>query len=98
MIWSPLAGGKLFLPADKRDEQTSRVVKVLSTIAKEIGDNVTIDQVAYAFILMHPSKPVIVCGTNDMPRLGKSVDACAVRLDKPQWFRILEASQGSEVP
>ena len=98
MIWSPLAGGKLFAPEDKQDAQTKRVVATLKEIAAEIGPSVTIDQIAYAFILKHPCKPVIVVGTNNMERLGLNVDAVQIQLSKPQWFKILESSQGCEVP
>ncbi|KAJ3302521.1 hypothetical protein HDV03_004888 [Kappamyces sp. JEL0829] len=96
MIWSPLAGGRLF--AQEKSEQTARVVGELERVAAEIGPSVTIDQVAYAWILTIPSAPCVVVGTNDLERIKRVVQAQSVVLSKPQWFRILEACQGCEVP
>ncbi|KAJ3251479.1 hypothetical protein HK103_002383 [Boothiomyces macroporosus] len=94
MVWSPLAGGRIF--TDK-SERTVRVVEALKKVANEIG-NCTIDQIAFAWILKHPSKPVIVVGTNDMKRLELNVKSQDIQLSRPQWFAILEASEGKECP
>lgn len=98
LLRSPLAGGKLFAPEAEQDEKTKRVVKELQVIAKELGPQVTIDQVAYAFINKIPCKPVVVVGTNNVKRVKSVVDSLNVVLDKTQWFRILVASQGSGIP
>ena len=95
MIWSPLAGGRLFT---EKTEQVARVVKQLEVVAKEIGPNITIDQIAYAWILRAPCNACIVVGTNDLDRLAKVVNAVPIKLSRPQWFSILEASHGCEVP
>jgi predicted oxidoreductase len=95
MIWSPLAGGALFA-ADK-SAQAQRVVLELEKIAKEVGAT-GIDQIAYAWIHQIPCKPCVVVGSNDLKRIKSVVDGQNIQLTKPQWFRILEASQGCEVP
>jgi predicted oxidoreductase len=95
MIWSPLAGGKLF--TDK-SEQTVRVVKALEKVGKELGPDNTIDQVAFAWIMRHPVDSCIVLGTNDLARIKKAVDSMKLKLTREQWFYILEACNGCEVP
>jgi predicted oxidoreductase len=96
MIWSPLAGGALFSATP--NERTTRVVKALQKVAAEFGPQVTIDQIAYAWILRHPVNPVVVVGTNDLVRLKSVVDSQKITLNREQWFYILEASNGCEVP
>ncbi|KAJ3268806.1 hypothetical protein HDV01_002184 [Terramyces sp. JEL0728] len=95
MIWSPLAGGRLFT---EKSERALCVVEALKKVAGEIGTGITIDQVAFAWILKHPSNPVIVVGTNDLKRLELNVKSQSLELSRPQWFAILEASEGKECP
>ncbi|KAJ3279895.1 hypothetical protein HK104_001085 [Borealophlyctis nickersoniae] len=94
--WSPLAGGAFF-----RDEESPRVEKVksvLESVAKELGEDVTVDQVMYAWLLAHPSNIVVVLGTNSTPRIEQAAKATALTLATMQWFAILEASAGQPVP
>jgi predicted oxidoreductase len=95
MIWSPLAGGKLF---NDKSEKTLRVVGALEKVCKELGPNVTIDQVAYAWILKHPADCCIVLGTNDITRIKKAVGSLDISLTREHWFFILEACNNCEVP
>ncbi|KAI8898685.1 aldo/keto reductase [Globomyces pollinis-pini] len=96
MIWSPLAGGKLF--GEPSTPQETRVIAALNKVAKELGSSVTIDQVAYAWILQHPTRLSVIVGTNDLARLENVHHSLTLKLTKPQWFYILEASNGAEVP
>ncbi|KAJ3201922.1 hypothetical protein HDU82_007733 [Entophlyctis luteolus] len=104
MIWSPLAGGANSWPrggglfGPNKTERDQRVVAALDKIAKQVGADVTIDQIAYAWLLMHPSAPCLVVGTSDLKRLKSAMDAVNIKLDRQQWFYILEASQGEESP
>ncbi len=94
MAWSPLGGGKLFTGSDERS------VKVRSALAKvgsELG-GLSVDQVAYAFLLTHPSNMVVVLGTNSIERIQSAAAGAKVKLSIQQWFTILEASQGKECP
>jgi len=93
MAWSPLAGGRLF---KSHEEQPSRVRSMLQTIGAELG--LTIDQVAMAWIAMHPARVVPITGSGKIENIRLAMEASKVKLSRQQWFAILAASQGHEVP
>ena len=92
MIWSPLAGGRLF-SAD--DERTRRVRDTLEALARE--HQVSTATVAYAWILRHPARPVPITGTQRQEALQEAVAALDVRLSAEDWYRVWEASEGRPV-
>lgn len=94
MVWSPLGGGRIFW-AD--DEAAQRLRATLGQIGEELG-GVPLDQVALAFVLMHPAHPLPVMGTGKLDRLRGAVSALDVALTRQQWFRIWQAATGHEVP
>lgn len=93
MVWSPMAGGALFTGGDDR---ANRVRDQLAVVGEQVG--APADQVALAWIMMHPSQPMPVMGTGKLERLQSAADALNVTLDRQQWFTIWEASAGHEVP
>ena len=93
MIWSPLAGGRLF---SQNDERSVRVRAVLERIAAAHG--VAPDVIALAWVLAHPSRPLPVLGTGNLDRIRASAQALTVTLDRQEWFALWEASAGHEVP
>lgn len=93
MIWSPLAGGRIFGDGDERQ---GRVRDTLNAIADELGAGV--DQVALRWLLMLPGRLLNVLGTGKLERIKAAVDAETLPMTRSQWFRILIASQGHDVP
>ena len=65
MAWSPLAGGRLF---DPTNEAAQRIAKVVEEMAPRYG-GASLEQLAYAWILAHPSRPLPVIGTNRIERI-----------------------------
>ena len=94
MAWSPLAGGRLFKGNDERD---IRVQKVLNKIKEEVSAN-DIDEVAYAWLLMHPSKIMPIVGSGKLDRIKAAVKATEIKLTRDQWFEIYVASRGVDIP
>lgn len=94
MIWSPLGGGSLF---DKSNADAENIRNVLLEIGSELG-GATIDMVALAWIMMHPSEPITVIGTLKPERMKLAAESQLLKLSKEQWFRILIASQGHSMP
>ncbi len=94
MAWSPLAGGRLF---SDQNEQAQRLRRVLSEIGQETGGH-TLEQVALAWLLRHPSGIFPVTGTGKSERIRSAADALAISLSREQWFRIWSASTGTGVP
>ncbi|KAI3643659.1 hypothetical protein MP228_009823 [Amoeboaphelidium protococcarum] len=96
MIWSPLYGGKLF-NEQSEDPQIQRLREAMSKIGKN-HNNASIDQVAYAWLLNHPSNMCLILGTNDQKRIETAAKSVNIKLTRQEWFAILEASNGKRVP
>jgi predicted oxidoreductase len=94
MAWSPLGGGRLF---SSDDERAVRVREALCAVGDELG-GASLDQVALAWLLRHPSRIVPVLGTGSVEHLRRSAAAAALSLNREQWFSIWTASAGHEVP
>ena len=94
MAWSPLGGGKLL---QRLAGAGSALGDALDGVAAELGA-VEPAQVALAWLMRHPSRPVPVIGTCRAERLRSLANACAITLDRQQWFRILAASRERDVP
>ncbi|WP_152087469.1 aldo/keto reductase [Pseudoalteromonas sp. A25] len=94
MLWSPLAGGKLF---SGQDDKAKRLFATLTQVAEELAVD-AIDQVAYAWLNMLPSQPSIVLGTSNIKRVESAIAASKLSLTREQWYRIWQASTGHSVP
>lgn len=93
MIWSPLAGGRLF---DRSQEQHRRVHAVLSELAAAHG--VSAATMAYAWILRHPSRPVPITGSGRTEALREAMAATQIDMSGEDWYRVWQASMGHDVP
>lgn len=93
MVWSPLGGGRLFRGDDAR---MARLRMAIEEIARAL--DATPDQVALAWVMQHPARPMPVLGTGRIERIRAAVDAETITLDRQQWFALWEASTGHEVP
>ncbi len=94
MAWSPLGGGKLFAGHGTKER---RVRAALEKVGVEKG-GWALDQVALAWILTHPSRIVPVLGTRSLDNIRAAMDIANSKLTREQWFSILEATHGHEVP
>jgi len=93
MIWSALGGGRLFSEDSPRAQQLRTV---LDTVAAERGVSPT--TAAYAWALRHPSKPLVLTGSQRVAAIREAVAATGVVLSREQWFAIWTASAGTAVP
>jgi predicted oxidoreductase len=93
MIWSPLAGGRLFTGDDA---PARRVRAVLTSLGERHG--VSAATIAHAWILRHPSRPVPITGSRRIAAIGEAVAALGVRLSAEEWYGVWEAGAGHEVP
>jgi predicted oxidoreductase len=94
MAWSPLAGGRIFdssIPASTR----------LAAAAKRLSSRynaATLEQLAYAWVLAHPSHPLPVIGTNKLERLQSAAQADVIVLEREDWYVLWEAAEGRKIP
>ncbi len=94
MAWSPLAGGRLF------DSENPAAVR-LATVANEMSvryGGASLEQLAYAWILAHPSSPLPVIGTNKVDRLHSAAKAIEIELQREDWYALWEAAHGHKIP
>ncbi|GJJ05356.1 oxidoreductase [Duganella rhizosphaerae] len=92
MIWSPLAGGRLF---SRDDADGSRVRAAIQKVADELGR--PFGSVVFAWIMQLPSRPLPLTGSGRIQAVAEAVEATQFSLSRSQWFEILRAARGHEV-
>lgn len=93
MIWSPLAGGRLF---SEDSEQARRLRWVMGEIGGRLG--VSLTTLAIAWLLRLPCKPIPVVGSRRLSATDEAAAALKLVLTADDWYRIWSASTGHEVP
>jgi predicted oxidoreductase len=88
MAWSPLGGGGL--------SKSAGLQAALTAVAEEVGAQ-TAEQVALAWLLMHPAGILPVLGTSQPLYLSRAAAASTLVLNRQQWYRLLEAATGQPV-
>lgn len=86
MAWSPLGGGK-FPVADERD-----------VFALAGRYDATYSQLAFAWLLKHPSGIFPIAGTTRPDRLAEAVKSLEIDLDREDWFEMLKWAMKKEMP
>ena len=94
MAWSPLAGGRIF---DANNPAATRLAAAVKSMSSRYN-LATLEQLAYAWILAHPSHPLPVIGTNKLERLQSAAQADAIVLEREDWYALWEAAQGGRIP
>ena len=94
MAWSPLAGGRLF---DRSNEAAARLAIAAAGMSDKYGQ-ATLEQLAYAWILAHPSRPIPVIGTNKMERIESAAASARLALEREDWYALWVAAHGHGIP
>lgn len=84
MVWSPLAGGRIFA------SENSAVLDKFRYIASLHDADVT--SVIYAWLMYHPSLPMPISGSNRIDRLELAIKALDIKLEHWQWYYLYTAS------
>ena len=93
MVWSALAGGRLFTG---NDDDARRVRGVLERIAGERGIGVT--TLVYAWLLRHPARLIPLTGSRRLDAMREAVAALDVAIDAQTWYEIWVAGNGAPCP
>lgn len=94
MVWSPLAGGKLFY--DNTD-RANRVRSLLHELVNKYGAP-SIDSIATAWLFVHPVNFVVVTGSGKIERIKSALYGEKINLSREDWFRIWTTARGEDVP
>ncbi|MYM98074.1 aldo/keto reductase [Duganella vulcania] len=92
MIWSALAGGRLF---SRDDAGGARVRAAIQQVADALGR--PFGSVVYAWIMQLPGRPLPLTGSGRIEAVAEAVQATQFSLSREQWFAILRAARGHEV-
>lgn len=92
MIWSPLAGGRLFNGGEGHADNLRLVIK---GIADQLGQPFA--SVVFAWIMQLPSRPIPLTGTGRVEAIAVAVAGTQFTLSRSDWFTILRAARGHEV-
>lgn len=94
MLWSPLAGGRIF--TDK-GEKAQELRDVLEVVRAEQGAE-DIGEIAFAWLLSHPVGALPITGSGEIKLARTPVNALQYKLTNEQWFMIWTAVRGHKVP
>lgn len=94
MAWSPLGGGRLF---NLELDSAKRLHAKTAELAPKYG-GASIEQLAHAWVLAHPSQPLSVIGTNKLDRIRDTAMADEIKLEREDWYGLWEAAQGRSIP
>lgn len=94
MIWSPLAGGRIFTGTGEVEQ---RLRATLEVIREEIGAK-DIAEVVFAWLLSHPAGLIPITGSGEIELVKTPVNALNYKLTSEQWFMIWTAVKGHKVP
>ena len=92
MIWSPLAGGRLFQGGEEHADNLRLVIK---GIADDMGQPFA--SVVFAWIMQLPCRPVPLTGTGRIEAIAVAVAGTRFTLSRSDWFSILRAARGHDV-
>ncbi len=93
LAWSPLGGGRL---ADPQDERTKAVAAALDTVAHDRG--VSRSVAAYSWLMAHPAGIVPIVGSQKAERIAEAAQALTVRWTRVEWYAVLVAARGVNLP
>lgn len=93
LAWSPLGGGRLGDPADKR---TWAIAGLLDAKAADYG--VSRAAATYSWVMAHPARPIPIIGTQNVDRIREIPQAFAPRWTRAEWYAVLQLSMGEKLP
>lgn len=82
--------------SEPQSEQNIRIKQALQPLCEKYQAKE--NQILLAFLLKHPSKIIPVVGTSRAETLADLNESLKINLDREDWFRLLEASEGHRVP
>jgi len=93
LAWSPLGGGRIAAPASAREEAVAAALDVAAA-----PHDVSRTAAALSWIMAHPARPIPIVGSQRAERIAAATDAFKVRWSRAQWYAVLVASRGENLP
>lgn len=101
LAWSPLGGGwlgsgRVLGMGEPNYPHKKLVQSTLDEIAAELG--ISRSATALAWLMRHPSGIIPIVGSNSPANLRDAVTADSVEMSREQWYRLLLAARGRDLP
>jgi predicted oxidoreductase len=93
LAWSPLGGGRLVAPKSERDKA---VAAELDRIAARHGISRSV--AAYSWLMAHPAGIVPIIGSQQPERIAEGAAALKVQWNRTDWYAVLVAARGENLP
>ena len=93
MAWSPLGGGRIAAPENDRERA---VAGALDAVVE--AQNVSRTVAAYSWLMAHPAGLIPIVGTQNTARIAEAAQAYGVKWTRNEWYDVLVASRGEELP
>ncbi len=94
--WSPVGGGRLLKADTTAVSPLKEAAALVAKLAKT--KNTTPEGILLAWILRHPAGIQPIIGTTKADRVLASVKADDVTLSREEWYSLLAAARGKNVP
>jgi predicted oxidoreductase len=94
--WSPVAGGRIIDPPADATRQMRAAAAAVARLAA--ARHTSREAIALGWILRHPAGIQPIVGTSKPDRLRLSIEADQVELTREEWYELLEAVRGEQVP
>ncbi len=93
LAWSPLGGGQLLKP---KGAHNIAVSAALDGVAEAQG--VSRSVAAYSWLMAHPAGIVPIIGSQNPARIAEGAAALTVRWTRTDWYAVLVAARGENLP
>ncbi|MFA9199776.1 MAG: aldo/keto reductase family oxidoreductase [Cypionkella sp.] len=93
LAWSPLGGGRLLSPVTERE---LAVAAELDRIGASQGASRSV--AAYSWLMAHPAGIVPIVGSQSAGRIAEAAQALAMRWTREDWYAVLVAARGENLP
>ena len=93
LAWSPLGGGRLVSPDSGRDKA---VAAALQAMADQAG--VSLSVAAYSWLMAHPAGIIPIIGSQQVERIAEGAAALTMRWTRTDWYAVLVAARGENLP
>ncbi len=90
LAWSPLGGGQLMSPKSARDQAVADALDAVHSADRSVA--------ALSWLMAHPAGIIPILGTQRPERIAAAATALKVRWNREQWYAVLIAARGEQLP
>jgi len=93
LAWSPLGGGRIAAPTNARDEAVAAALDRVAAL-----QDVSRTTAAFAWVMAHPARAIPIIGSQNADRIREAATATQVRWTRTDWYDVLVAARGENLP